>query len=215
MANARIAQREDGGRGRQDASARDRLIRAAQELIGTVGPSVSIHLLAGRADVGVGTVYRQFGSKEGLLEEAMRDALLDFEAWMLRHFTGGIADPLERFCASMRIYTRMPLTHPVNARVLIQPEAVAMATPRNYPEAARRDLDAAIAAGRVACPDPHLRLTMVQAVTRGLLLLGVRDGAVDPAFLDDSAEECMVLLGMRRSEARRLAHRPLPDVLPD
>lgn len=195
--------------------AHERLVRAAQEVLSTVGPSASIHLIAERAEVGVGTIYRQFGSKEGLLEHATREALLDFEAWMLRNYTGGIEDPLERFSTSMRIYLRMPMTHPVNARVLIQPETVLLSDSPNYPKAARNDLDASIAAGRVTCPDPHLRLTLVQNITRGMLLLGVaKGGTLDTAFLDDAAEECLMLLGARRAEARRLAHLPLADALP-
>ena len=199
----------------RSGSARERLIRAAQEVLGTIGPSASIHLIAEHAEVGVGTVYRQFGSKEGLLEVASRAALLDFEAWMYRNYTSEIEDPLEFFSTSMRIYLRMPITHPVNARVLIQPETVLLSDSPNYPKAAWAALEACMAAGRVSCPDPHLRLTLVQNITRGMLLLGVaKGGTLDTTLLDDAAEECLMLIGARRADARRLAHLPLADALP-
>lgn len=216
MATAQADREEHAGGGRRSSPARERLIRAAQDLVGTVGPSASIHLIAERAEVGVGTIYRQFGSKEALLQEATRAALLDFEAWMYRTYTASIEDPLEFFSTSMRIYLRMPITHPVNARVLIQPETVLLSDSPNYPKAARAALDAAMAAERVKCPDPHLRLTLVQNITRGMLLLGVtKGGALDTTFLDDAAEECLMLIGARRADARRLAHLPLAAALPD
>lgn len=54
---------------------RSRILEAAEEVFGTDGLAVPIDRIAERAEVGVGTLYRHFPTKEAL-----------FEAIVLRHF---------------------------------------------------------------------------------------------------------------------------------
>lgn len=59
---------------------RQRILEAAEEVFAAEGISVPIDLVAGRAGVGVGTVYRHFPTKEALFEAIVAtrlDALLD------------------------------------------------------------------------------------------------------------------------------------------
>jgi AcrR family transcriptional regulator len=62
---------------------RSRILEAAEEVFGTEGLSVPIDRIAERAEVGVGTLYRHFPTKEAL-----------FEAIVLRHFEGLVGDAL-------------------------------------------------------------------------------------------------------------------------
>jgi AcrR family transcriptional regulator len=52
-----------------------RLIAAARSAIATQGLDVSATDIANQADVGVGTLYRRFGSKDGLIEAVLVDII--------------------------------------------------------------------------------------------------------------------------------------------
>ena len=54
-----------------------RVLDAAREVFGASGAEASIEEIAARAGVGVGTVYRGFASKDGLIDELLRLALED------------------------------------------------------------------------------------------------------------------------------------------
>jgi AcrR family transcriptional regulator len=85
-------------------AAREALLRAAVELFGAAGPaSTSVREVADRAGVNQGLIYRHFGSKDGLLAEALERGLsemfpaalsesgFDFDgmSWLLHHDTPG------------------------------------------------------------------------------------------------------------------------------
>ena len=51
----------------------ERLVEAAADSIGELGPSVSLEEVARRAGVGIGTLYRHFPNRQALLEAVYRD----------------------------------------------------------------------------------------------------------------------------------------------
>jgi len=65
---------------RSDAIAnRAKLLEAARDAFADLGPAAEVTYIAERAGVGVGTIYRHFGSKEGLLHEVVLEAVAEFE----------------------------------------------------------------------------------------------------------------------------------------
>lgn len=65
---------------RSDAIAnRARLLGSARDAFADLGLAAEIAYIAERAGVGVGTIYRHFGSKEGLLHEVVLEAVAEFE----------------------------------------------------------------------------------------------------------------------------------------
>ena len=96
--------RRDGWARQREAAAgnSEALLQAARELIAEDGVAVlDVRQVARRAGVGVGTVYRRFDNKAGLLaallddvERALQDALLSGPPPL-----GPGAPPLERLCA--------------------------------------------------------------------------------------------------------------------
>lgn len=85
---------EPSGRSlRRDAEEnRQRLLQAGREVFGEQGLDATLHDVAHRAGVGIGTAYRRFANKEQLidailaeqvdeLEAALRDALAEPDAW--------------------------------------------------------------------------------------------------------------------------------------
>ena len=57
-----------------------RVLEAAREVFGASGADASIEEIAARAGVGVGTVYRRFSSKDGLIDELLRLVLEELMA---------------------------------------------------------------------------------------------------------------------------------------
>jgi AcrR family transcriptional regulator len=57
-----------------------RVLDAAREVFGASGADASIEEIAAKAGVGVGTVYRRFTSKDGLIDELLRLVLEDMMA---------------------------------------------------------------------------------------------------------------------------------------
>lgn len=66
---------------RSDAARnRERLLRAARDLVAEHGvDAVTMDMLACRADVGKGTVFRRFGSRAGLMMTLLSDAEAEFQ----------------------------------------------------------------------------------------------------------------------------------------
>jgi AcrR family transcriptional regulator len=71
---------------RADAEANlDRVIRAAEDVFAEHGVEASIELVAERAGVGLGTIYRRFANKDALIAELVNRLLADVAAAGERH----------------------------------------------------------------------------------------------------------------------------------
>src|SRR5690348_6550950 len=103
---------------RRKARTRQALIDAAVHLIAEGrGERASIQEITEVADVGFGSFYNHFASKEELFDTASADVL---ERWgqMIDQACEGIGDPAELFAVSFRISGRLGWTHPDIARFL-------------------------------------------------------------------------------------------------
>lgn len=81
---------------------RRRVLRAAEELLGTQGTSTSMRSIAEHADVGLGTIYRQFPTKEALFE-----AILVEQSRELLGFGRGLTDAEDAGAALFALFTRV------------------------------------------------------------------------------------------------------------
>ncbi|WP_280314757.1 TetR/AcrR family transcriptional regulator [Nocardia wallacei] len=73
---------------RADAEANlDRVLRAAEEVFAEYGIEASIDLVAKRAGLGLGTIYRRFANKEALVAELVNRLLTDVVAVGERHLS--------------------------------------------------------------------------------------------------------------------------------
>jgi AcrR family transcriptional regulator len=77
---------------------RRKLIRAATELFYRRGTAVGVNEVAERAGVSKLSIYRHFGSKDGLLEEVLRQRSDRVIAWLCAA-SEAPADPVERLLA--------------------------------------------------------------------------------------------------------------------
>ena len=197
---------------RRKARTRQALIDAAVRLIAEGrGDRASVQEITEAADVGFGSFYNHFDSKEQLFQGAAEEVL---ERWgqMIDRASAGISDPAELFAVGIRISGRLGWTHPDIAGFLVGLGLDALDMPRGLVPRALRDIQVGQAAGRFAVPDAEIALSAVAGGLLGVLRLHQRDPErVQESAVDQLAEAVLRLLGVPAAEAAALAALPLPD----
>jgi AcrR family transcriptional regulator len=196
---------------RRKARTRQALIDAAVRLIAEGrGQRASVQEITDAADIGFGSFYNHFASKEQLFQTAS-DEVLDRWAQMIDAGCADLRDPAEVFAASLRISGRLAWAHPEIAGFITGAGLELVEAPSGLSPHALRDIRAGQAAGRFTVPDAEIALSAVAGGLLGLLRLHERHPQrVTESSVDDLAEACLRLLGLRPAEARRIARLPLP-----
>src|SRR5580700_6889875 len=131
---------------RRKARTRQAMIDAAVRLIAEGrGDRASIAEITEEADIGFGSFYNHFDSKEQLFQTASEDVL---ERWgqMIDRGSAGITDPAERFAVGTRISGRLGWTHPGIAGFLTGAGLDALDISSGLAPRALRDIEAGQAA---------------------------------------------------------------------
>ena len=196
---------------RRRARTRQALVDAAVRLIAEGrGERSSIQEITEAADIGFGSFYNHFESKEQLFETASREVL---ERWgqMLDRACTGIADPAEVFSHSLRISARLGWTHPDVGRFITGAGLDLLDAPGGLAPRALRDIRAGQASGQFTVPDAEIALGAVAGGLLGLLRLRQRHPKqVVESAVDELAEACLRLLGLSAAKAKRVSSLPLP-----
>jgi len=151
---------------RRKARTRRALIDAAVQLTAEGrGERASIQEITDTADIGFGSFYNHFESKDQLFQTASEEVL---ERWgaMIDTACAGIADPAELFAVSLRISGRLGRTHPGLAEFLIGTGLGVLDLPVGLAPRALRDIRAGQAAGRFTATPAEVVLS---AIAGGLL----------------------------------------------
>ena len=197
---------------RRKQRTRTALIRAAQTLVADGRLAVPVLEITQLADVGMGSFYNHFDSKEELFEAAVTD-VLDSYGELLDQLTGDMEDPAEIFAASFRLTGRFFRSRPQESRILLSNWTELVTSDRGLAPRALRDIKAAAAAGRLKVDDPELTLAVTAGVLFGLGTLLARDpGRDDGATVDAVTQDLLTMFGMSAREARRICSRPLPEM---
>jgi TetR/AcrR family transcriptional regulator len=83
--------------------------------------AATIERIAERADVGIGSIYHHFGSKEGLFL-ALADRALEVNERYMAEAYDGPGTPLERLLAAAGAYLRFHAEHPYYFRTVALPQ---------------------------------------------------------------------------------------------
>lgn len=187
------------------------LVKAAQRLIAEGKVNVPVLEITQAADVGMGSFYNHFDSKEQLFEAAVAD-VLDAYGSMLDRLTASIEDPAETFATSFRLTGRLFRRRPQESRILSANGLELLSSQRGLAPRALRDIRAGVAAGRFDVEDPELALAMAGGALLGLGALLRDDPDRDDARAADLVTENVLrLFGLSAADARAICQRPLPD----
>ncbi|MBX7448908.1 TetR/AcrR family transcriptional regulator [Mycolicibacterium sp. 3033] len=188
------------------------LVRAAQGFIAEGKLAVPILDITQAADVGMGSFYNHFESKEQLFEAALTDALDQMGA-LLDVFTESISDPAEAFVTRFRLSGRLFRHRPQEAALLLANAGSLIFSEHGLSPRARRDIVAAIDAGRFVIADADVGLALAGGALIGLAtLLRDRPDRDADATVDEIAQSLLRTYGIPDEQSAALCALPLPDM---
>lgn len=198
---------------RRKQRTRAALIRAAQAFIASGKLNVPILEITQAADVGMGSFYNHFDSKEELFEAAVAE-VLDSHGALLDQVTAELDDPAERFACSFRLTGRFFRRRPEESRVLLANAVSLISSDRGLAPRALRDISDAVEAGRFRVDDPRLALAVAGGALMGLGQLLHDEPSRDDALATDRVtSDVLRLFGLRANEADKICRRPLPEIV--
>jgi AcrR family transcriptional regulator len=200
-------------RDRRKRRNRQALIDAGYRVIAEKGiDAATMNEIAARADVGAGTAYNYFASKDDLamsvLEQVMHRLALRIEA-----VTDTFTDPGQVYAFGIRMVMLAATTDQRWSWLLRRAEVIADAMYRVMGPFAIRDLRNAVAAGRYNVEDPDMAWRLATHAIVGFGL-AVCDGKLPPEKIDETVVDLLGMVGVPRGDAWEIARRPCP-ALPD
>ncbi len=187
------------------------LIKAAQGFIAVGTVNVPVLEITQAADVGMGSFYNHFDSKEQLFEAALNEIFDRFGALLDR--LPPVDDPAELFARSFRLTIRWLRRRPDEVRVLLNIGLGRLLSDRGLAPRARRDIKAANQCGRFQIDDLELAVTLAAGALFGLVqLLNDQPERDDAHAADRLAQDLLVVYGLSAEEAQEVCMRALPDL---
>lgn len=194
---------------RRREQTRAKLIDAAKTLIAKQGAErTRINEITEQADVGFGSFYNHFESKEAIVEAVMREVAAE-HAQAIVAATSEIDDPAEVISVAHRHFVRLALSDPQWAGLALRLDASHQAILDPLRPFAREDLKRAVASGRLDIPDIEVALHAAGGMLQGTIR-AVLDGDVSAEAEVEHAELVMRMLGLPADEAREISRRPMP-----
>jgi len=189
---------------------RTALIDAARQFLAEGRTNVSIQQITDAADVGFGSFYNHFESKEALFEAAVESVLEGYAA-MRDELVAGYDDPAEVFAVSFRMTGRLQRQLPEMVKVILNEGTGILLRDQGLAPRALRDITAGLEAGRFDVESPQLALMAAGGALLGLLQLLDADPDADAgALTDQMTERLLRAFGMSKDEAAGLCGRELP-----
>lgn len=225
-APAPVAEEREPRGARRKRETRARLLDAALRLMAEKGmEGVAINEITEAADVGFGSFYNHFESKEAIYATLVDNVFEEF-ADMLDRLASGIADPAEVIAVSVRHTVLRARRDPVWGRFLIREGFSAQMISRGLGQRLLRDIGNGIAAKRFVVADPFIGFlavggTVLSAIAAELNFVapgapaaGVLEeyGFSGEHFPERTAAMLLQTLGLKRAEAEKVAARRLPVV---
>lgn len=190
---------------------RERLVAAAAAVMARKGvDAATIAEIAEEADLGFGTFYNHFSSKEAIVDEVLATGL-DALGDALDRLTAGMDDPALVLSTSIRHLLSTADRDPVFAWFVLRMPGVSAHLVQHFRHRAERDLRRGIETGRFHVGDPE---SLAVALT-GMVLEGIRAklwGAQSSAIDSHLAAYALRLLGVEENEAAELARVALPPI---
>jgi AcrR family transcriptional regulator len=211
---------------RRKRETRARLLDAAYQLMATRGmDAVALAEITEAADVGAGSFYNHFASKEAIYT-AVTDAVFEEFGNMLEALAKNLDDPAEVIAVCVRHTIRRASREPVWGQFLIREGLSGRAITRGLGQRLWRDMQQGIQSGRLKASDPVMTfLAIGGAVLSGVsAAVHLHDRSSPQALMaqqmaldaSDLPERCAAVLlrtlGLSAQQSERIAQRALPEV---
>ena len=154
---------------RRKRETRARLLDAALRLMSEKGmEGVAINDITEAADVGFGSFYNHFESKEAIYGALMDDAFEHF-ADAIDRLVEGVADPAEVIAISVRHTLRHALETPAWGRFMVREGLSTHTLTRGLGRRLLRDIQRGLDAGRLKTEDPMMTFIAVAGTVMGAI----------------------------------------------
>jgi AcrR family transcriptional regulator len=206
-----VPDEELGRRERRKLEARVRLLAATRQMIAEQGATdLKIADIAKAADVGFGTFYNHFESKDAIVEAVLGEVLAG-AATAIGSFALEFADPAETASFSYRRFVLFAREEPELAAVLIKLPGANELFEESLRTYARETLERGRQSGRFEIED--LELALATVIAAGFAAIkGVLQGRLGEHADVIGAEMMLRFFGLDHAEAREISHRPLPSL---
>jgi AcrR family transcriptional regulator len=190
---------------------RQAMLEAGHQVMASKGiDAATMAEIAELADVGAGTVYNYFTSKDDLAMCVM-ERVMDLLAQRIEAVTNTFDDPGQVYAFGIRNVMKAATTDRRWRWLLRRSEVIADAMYRVMGPYAIRDIRNAVAAGRYRTEDPELAWRMATHAIVGFSL-AVCDRKIGIEKMDDAVVNLLGMLGVRPEEAWEIARRPCPEL---
>ncbi len=187
------------------------LIEAAYEVISSQGiDSTTMQKISEVADVGLGTIYNYFDSKEDLVMQVMA-LVMDHMAQRILKVTDTFSDSAQVCAYGYWSLMDQTMTDPRWHWLINRPDVFADAMYNCFGPYAITDMKNGVAEGRYIVDNPELvwRQT-VWAIVGVIIAVDQKEFPI--SCLEDAIVNLLYLLGVDRVEAREIAQRPRPKL---
>jgi AcrR family transcriptional regulator len=190
---------------RKRLDARRRLIEAASSVIAERGvEGLRLRELADRADVGFGSFYTHFDSKDELVEAVVASLLGGLTQAIIER-AAVLDDPARVAAEAHRQFVRLAYEDPSLARLIVQLDrADALLETTTYPILAPL-LESGLASGRFSGVNVEVAVSFIVGATIAVMR-GIIDGRLGPHAEVASARALLRVCGLSDAEAAALAH---------
>lgn len=202
-----------GRRARKAERTRRSILDAARAQMAAGGPeSVTISAITERADLGLGTFYNYFKSRDELIDAVIYD-VVETLGRRLDDLTKDMSDAAEIYSFSLRHLMHTAVSDPVWGWFVVRLGIAQEGLLSSLGPRASRDIQKGVDSGRFDVSD----VPLASAMTFGALLSAMHSYLDDGTATDPSqrySENLLRMVGVAKDEARRVAQLPLPP-LPD
>ncbi len=197
-------------RARRRTQTRAKLVEAARTLFAQKGvDNTRINEITDEADVGFGSFYNHFDSKEAIAEAVFAETIAAQGA-TVEAMTRDLDDPAEVVSVAHRYFVRLARTDPNWGWLLVRLDLSHNITTAALGPFAQRDLERGIRAGRFDVP--HQGVALLAA---GGALVAVMRAVLDGQAPRDADRHHAIgvlrLLGLTPQDAADVAARPMPQ----
>jgi AcrR family transcriptional regulator len=195
---------------RRREATRSKLVEAATTLFARQGVEATrIQEITEEADVGFGSFYNHFESKEAIAE-AVLVATVAAQGAEIDALTSQLEDPAEIISAAHRTFVRRARVDPDWAWLLVRLNVSHNIMLTALEPYARRDLRTAVTAGRLTVPNEQIAL-LAAAGALLAVMRAVLDGHAPKQAEIHHAQGILQMYGLAPDEAAEIARRPLPQ----
>ena len=185
------------------------IITAALEVLAQDGVHMTMDQVADASGMAMSTVYKHFKDKDELVATVLIEKFIEWEAWATEKCSE-LTDPLEQLVIPMRMFVRIPQTHPSQAKVLVSHFGfVASIIPMLKAQLTNHVKDL-VKAKILTLSDPAAAANNVHAVLTFAVINQITNPKATANDADISIRTALSMLGITEAKAKKLTEAKLP-----